>query len=212
VAVEILEAPVPDAAAGDACTAFLDRLLPALAEGGLAGREIFVELPAAGDDAAALAVIAAAAGRHAGSGGAFRRVGAKLRCGGLTAAAFPPPARVATVIARARELGVALKFTAGLHHPVRHRAREPEVMMHGFLNVFGAACLAWGADLAADELVACIAETDPGAFVFAGEAFTWRGHTVDAATIRNLRSRWLCGFGSCSFAEPRDDLFKLGLF
>ena len=119
---------------------------------------------------------------------------------------------VAAVIAQARSHEVALKFTAGLHHPVRFRAREPEVMMHGFLNVFGAACLAWGADLKGDELVACVAETDPAAFVFEGETFAWRGHAVTAATIRHLRSRWLCGFGSCSFAEPRDDLFKLGLF
>jgi hypothetical protein len=84
-------------------------------------------------------------------------------------------------------------------------------MMHGFLNVFGAGLLAWGLAAPPDVLAACVAETDATAFAVTEDAFAWRDHTVPAATVAEVRRRWLCGFGSCSFAEPRDDLITLGL-
>ncbi len=205
--VEVLESPLPVAAAADGAWAFVARLGEALAEADLGGRHLYLEAPADGDDAAVLAAIAA----FAETGGAFPRVGAKIRCGGLVAGAFPPVERMATFIATARDLGVPLKATAGLHHPVRFQAHDPHVMMHGFLNVFGAAALAWGADLAPADIAACVAETDPGAFVFTDEGFAWRGHSLDADALGDVRRRWLGGFGSCSFAEPRDDLTQLGL-
>ena len=90
---------------------------------------------------------------------------------------------MAAVIALAGELDLPLKFTAGLHHPVRRRPPDPDVMMHGFLNVFGAGILARGAGLAGDDLIACLAETDPAAFRFDDETFAWRGLRVDAAAV-----------------------------
>jgi len=209
--VEALETPVPLAAAGPGCGDFLARLLEALADAGLGGRELFVEVPAGGDDGSVLEAIAAAAARFAGPDGAFPRVGAKLRCGGLVADAFPAPERLAGVIAGAGDRGLCLKFTAGLHHPVRHRAADPEVMMHGFLNVFGAGILAREAGLEGARLAACLAETEPAAFVFTDDAFAWRDVAADTEGISRARDRWLAGFGSCSFLEPRDDLAALGL-
>lgn len=209
--VEALETAVPPAAAGPGCAAFLEQLLEALAEAGLAGRELYVEAPFGGDDQAVLQAVAGAAARWAGPGGAFPRVGAKLRCGGLVAAAFPAPERLAEIIALAGDLDLPLKFTAGLHHPVRRRVGDPDVMMHGFLNVFGAGILAAEAGLAGDALVACLAETEPGAFAFAEGRFAWRGRAVDTAAVARARARRLPGFGSCSFLEPRDDLAALGL-
>ena len=83
--------------------------------------------------------------------------------------------------------------------------------MHGFLNVFGAAALAWGADLGAAEVAACVAETDPVSFAFDDAGFAWRDHVLAAEALAAVRRDWLGGFGSCSFAEPRDDLTGLGM-
>jgi hypothetical protein len=204
--VEVLETPLPAAAAGSEAAAFVPRLAGELAQAGLGGRSLYVEAPAGGDDKAVIAAVAAA---HRSGG--FPRVGAKLRCGGLVAAAFPTVERVAGFIVTCRDHGVPLKATAGLHHPVRHRAAEPDVMMHGFLNVFGAAALAWGADLDPAEVAACVAETDPTAFTCDDAGFAWRDRGLDADALAAVRRGWLGGFGSCSFAEPRDDLRNLGL-
>ena len=172
---------------------------------GLGGRELFLELPAGGDDRLALDVLAEIrAGRPDPE--ICTELGAKLRCGGLVPEAFPAVERVAAVLAGSARRQIPLKFTAGLHHPVRRRAADPDVMMYGFFNVFGAAFLAHAAGLAEAELAACLAETDPGAFTFTDEAFLWRGHGVGAARLAALRGAALCGFGSCSFAEPVDGL------
>ena len=84
-------------------------------------------------------------------------------------------------------------------------------MMHGFLNVFGAGMLAHGLGADIEILTACVAETDPDAFTFSSEGFSWRDHLVPAAELDRAREGFLAGFGSCSFAEPRDDLRTLGL-
>jgi len=202
--VEVLEAPLPSAAGAD----FVSRLAESLAAAGLDGRHLYLEAPAGGDDEA---VIKAVADLARGGGAGFSRVGAKLRCGGLAAAAFPAVERVAKFILLCRDRGVPLKCTAGLHHPIRHRATEPGVMMHGFLNVFGAAALAWGADLGAAEVTACVAETDPAAFSFDDAGFAWRDHGLSVDALAAARNDRFGGFGSCSFAEPRDDLAALGL-
>ncbi|MCB1182067.1 hypothetical protein KDM41_01455 [bacterium] len=201
--VTCLEAPVPrDAGAG-----FAAEFAAVLADEGLGGRELFLEVLPGDDDEAALAAIATAAA----TSDDFERIGAKLRCGGVTADAFPSCERIAAVIGSCARLALPLKATAGLHHPVRHRAAEPDVMMHGFLNVFGAGLLAWSGATDAAGLLACVAETEAAAFAFDDEAFAWRERRVAAADVARLRGRALCGFGSCSFAEPRDDLRTLGL-
>jgi hypothetical protein len=205
--VEALETPVPAAAARADAMAFLDRLTGDLVAAGLGGCEMFWETPAGGDDAGVVAAVAALVR----SGAPFPRQGVKLRCGGVTAGAFPSCERVAAVVALCRDHDVPLKGTAGLHHPLRHRADDPDVMMHGFLNVFGAGLLAWGLGAGTDVLTACIAETDPTAFRLTDTEFAWRDQAVPAAAVADIRRRWLCGFGSCSFDEPRADLVDLGL-
>lgn len=205
--VEALETPIPVSAARDHPAAFIDRLTGDLAAAGLGGRELFWETPAHGDDAAVVAAVADL--DRAGS--PLARVGVKLRCGGVTAEAFPDCERIAQVVGLCRDHGVPLKCTAGLHHPLRHRSTDPDVMMHGFLNVFGAGLLAWGLAAPAEVLLACIAETEASAFRISDEAFAWRGHEVQSHLVADIRRRWLGGFGSCSFTEPRDDLLNLGL-
>lgn len=205
--IEVLEAPIPAEVAGLEIPAFLGTYVETMAAGGLGGRELYLEVLPGADDLKVLEAINALSSFE----NRFPRIGAKLRCGGVTPDAFPSCERVAGFIDICRRLGLPLKCTAGLHHPVRHEAVEPAVMMHGFLNLFGAGILAHGLMADLDVLTACVAETDPDAFSFSEDGFSWRDHAVDAATMNRAREGFLPGFGSCSFNEPRDDLRNLGL-
>ena len=138
--------------------------------------------------------------------------GIKLRCGGVEASMFPTPEQVAFALNRAREYGLAMKCTAGLHHPVRHYDATVQTKMHGFFNVFGGAMLAHIHDLTDEELVEIIREEDPEQFVFDDEDFAWNGLSISTGEIRKLRNTALISYGSCSFDEPREDLKNLGLF
>jgi hypothetical protein len=201
LAFPAVEMPIPLDAMTD-LDAFLTTVAGILQDAELDIREVYGEVPAGGDPQQDPMVLAA-----------LSRVGfrAKFRCGGVTPEAFPSPERLAGVIHHAAALGLPLKCTAGLHHPVRHQSDDPPVMMHGFLNVFGAGLLALAHQLDVDHLVACLQETDPAAFTFHRGAFRWQEHEVSATDVARWRSRMLSGFGSCSFDEPRDDLRKLGL-
>lgn len=136
--------------------------------------------------------------------------GLKIRCGGLEASAFPSAHAVATAIAACRDAGIPLKATQGLHHPIRHRDAHLGVEMHGFLNLFVAAVLAHAHGLAADDLLPVVEERNGAAFRFSDHSLVWRDLEVDLEDIETARRELVAGFGSCSFAEPRDDLAKLG--
>lgn len=205
LSVEGLEAPLP------AATGAAPRLAAALAEEGLGGRDLYLEVPPAAAVDQALADIAAAAAELSGPQGAFPVLGAKLRCGGLAPEAFPAPERVAAVLAGCARAGLALKFTAGLHHPVRHRTATPPVMMHGFLNVVGAALLARAGVADEARLVACLRETEAAAFRLDEDGFAWRDLRLEPSAVAAARAAGVAGFGSCSFDEPRQDLAALGM-
>ena len=147
---------------------------------------------------------------------------AKMRTGGVTPDAIPPARAVAEFIWDCARAAVPFKATAGLHHPVRserpltyHQA-SPVAVMHGFVNVLAAAAIAWssarhspGADPTPDVL-AVIEERDPSAFEWTRDALRWHGRMIPASDIDDARNRFARGFGSCSFAEPIDDLQTLG--
>jgi hypothetical protein len=125
----------------------------------------------------------------------------KLRTGGETADAFPTEAEVAAFIVACRESDVRFKFTAGLHHAIRHTASDG-LEQHGFLNALVAVAEALdGADESA--LAATLAErraTEIAARV--------SGIPVGrAATVRT----WFGSYGSCSIDEPLQELLDLGL-
>src|SRR5262249_30362383 len=67
--------------------------------------------------------------------------GYKLRTGGVTADAFPGSIQIARAILASTKHHVSIKFTAGLHHPIRRFRDEVKTEMHGFLNVLGAGVL-----------------------------------------------------------------------
>jgi hypothetical protein len=165
---------------------------------------IFVELPLLDDPRDMLTEI-----RNAGAW-------AKLRTGGVTADAIPSAREVGRFIARAAELLVPFKATAGLHHPIcgdhplTYDDGAPHARMFGFLNIFAAAAFAQSRahERAVVELVE---ESDASAFRFEDTELRWRGRTVTAKQIASARSSLGMSFGSCSFHEPTDGLRALGL-
>ena len=134
---------------------------------------------------------------------------AKIRCGGVIADAVPPVDELAHVIDAAVRAGVALKATAGLHHPVRHLNKDAGFVMHGFLNVLAAAAFAPQCDNA--TLEAIVSEEDPQAFRFDDRGFWWNEYVADDQRLQEVRVHRFRGFGSCSFGEPVDDLVALGI-
>jgi hypothetical protein len=137
------------------------------------------------------------------------RLGAKIRCGGVNAEAFPSVDDVAAFIGAACNAGVPFKATAGLHHPVRRLDALSGSTMHGFLNILAASALA--PKVSPDTLREIVAEEDASAFAFAGDAFSWRDERMTLAQIDQMRRAAFVAYGSCSFTEPVEDLLALGI-
>jgi hypothetical protein len=133
----------------------------------------------------------------------------KLRCGGAEPSAYPSVEDVATVLADCADAGVALKFTAGLHHPLRHFNAEAQTKMHGFINMFVAGVLAYVRKLSEQQIQAIIEDEDAADFYFDDNGLRRKEWSATLEQIGAARTRVL-SFGSCSFDEPRDDLRKLG--
>ncbi|MCB8953549.1 MAG: hypothetical protein H6650_16200 [Ardenticatenales bacterium] len=134
------------------------------------------------------------------------QAGFKLRCGGVTADAFPAVTQVAAAIVACRDAGIPLKATAGLHHPFRHFSADVNTHMHGFVNLFGAAILAHVYHLRADEIAPILADENPANFTFTDAHFAWGDLSASVLEIDALRAATLISYGSCSFDEPRQDL------
>lgn len=137
------------------------------------------------------------------------RLQAKLRCGGVTAEAFPSVDEIVEYIDAAQEAQVSFKATAGLHHPVRHCDKSTGFTMHGFLNILAAAALAPRASR--ETLRRVVGEEEASAFVFDDESLSWRDERIDLAQLTQARRKAFLSYGSCSFAEPVEDLVALGL-
>lgn len=147
--------------------------------------------------------------RRAGAQGWL--AGFKLRTGGVTANAFPTAEQIAFVIVACRKRGIALKFTAGLHHPVRRFDWSIQTKMHGFLNVFAAGILSHARRLSAADVQAILEEERAARFRFSDRGFSWNGLGATVDEIAAARRSAIVSFGSCDFDEPRDDLRALGL-
>jgi len=203
VAVEALECraatPADVAAAAEALVPLVARATDAI-----------VEVPA--DDESAWPELLDAIAEHG--------LRAKLRTGSIRPAEIPSTATVARFLAACARRDLALKLTAGLHRALRatraltYEQDGPCAPMHGFVNAYAAAGLAFvhGAD--ADALERCLEATDADAFGATDEGLVLRAHGEEALLttdqLRDLRARRVAAFGSCSFDEPIDDLVGLG--
>jgi hypothetical protein len=127
------------------------------------------------------------------------RYRAKLRTGGVSPERFPSPEELAATLRACVDRGVAVKCTAGLHHAVRHRDDETGFEHHGFLNVLLATRRAFDGGSVA-EVAEVLDDHYPNDLVALAR-------TSDLAGAR----RWFTSYGSCSVAEPLDDLVALGL-
>jgi hypothetical protein len=136
--------------------------------------------------------------------------GYKLRTGGVTAEVFPTSMQIAKALVTPATHQLPLKFTAGLHHPLRQYRNEVQTKMHGFLNVLGAAALAAEHRWDTDQTAVMLDDEDADSFSFTDDFFAWREWRIDTKRLQ-YRRRFVVSFGSCSFDEPRDDLRALNL-
>jgi hypothetical protein len=123
-------------------------------------------------------------------------VGIKIRTGGK----IPPSAeQLAEIIEVCVVHQLRFEATQGLHHAVSRKGD------FGFVNVFGAFAFqqALGVEAFSRTLVSqCLEETDPSAFVFTPDAFSWKGHRLEIPQIEGVRRMNAGTFGSCSLDEP----------
>jgi len=234
VAIEVLETRFPletvDTSDSSAALAYVQSLCGAV-ESLLSGRtwgpttgrrrrglELFLEIPAsaAGYPLGATPLVAALAQMNKNLAAypgpsSLKRLGFKLRSGGLEPQAFPSAQQTALLIATCQNLQVPMKCTAGLHHPIRHHDEASGVTMHGFFNVFGAGILAHALNIPEETIEACIEDQNPKSFSFSDRAFVWQDLQVTREQAATSRAEFMTSFGSCSFVEPLDDLMALGL-
>ncbi len=141
---------------------------------------------------------------------------AKIRTGGVTPEAIPPPARVAQFLRLANSRHVAFKATAGLHHPLTARrpltyeAGSPQGSMFGFVNLLLATALATDSQAPMDSIIDLLQEQDATAIRWHADGVDWQGHELDWAELEQTRRSRFVSFGSCSFVEPVEDLAALG--
>jgi len=136
--------------------------------------------------------------------------GYKLRTGGVTADAFPTSAQIASALVTPATHQLPIKFTAGLHHPIRQFRDEAKTKMHGFLNVLGAAILAAEHRWDVRQTSIMLEDENADSFSFTDNLFTWREWKISIERLQ-YRRKFVASFGSCSFDEPREDLRALGL-
>ena len=136
--------------------------------------------------------------------------GYKLRTGGVTADAFPTSAQIAEALVTPATHQLPIKFTAGLHHPIRQFRDEVKTKMHGFLNVLGAAVLAAEHRWDAHQTLLMLEDESVDSFSFTDDFFAWHEWKIDIERLK-YRRKFVTSFGSCSFDEPREDLRTLRL-
>ena len=136
--------------------------------------------------------------------------GYKLRTGGVTAEAFPASQQIARALVASAKQRVPIKFTAGLHHPIRQFRDEVKTKMHGFVNVLGAAVLAAEHQWDEQQTSKMLEDENGASFSFSDDSFAWREWKIATDQIKTRR-KLVTSFGSCSFDEPREDLRALNL-
>jgi hypothetical protein len=144
-------------------------------------------------------------------------VGAKIRAGGLTPAAFPSAIQLSGILLSLAQSDIPFKVTAGLHHPLPTTSplstapNSPLARMHGFLNVAIAAAVAYGQTVTLAELQAILETKALSDFGLTDQEVCWRDYSLNLAEVQKARSQFFRSFGSCSFQEPIDDLRNLSL-
>ena len=137
--------------------------------------------------------------------------GFKLRCGGVNPEDHPNIDLVAMALRFAKNAGIPLKFTAGLHHPFRHYDSSMKIRKHGFVNIFTTGILHSLHNLEDEEIQELIGEELSELFTFNQDTIAWKDYAADLTQISEARKNTVLSFGSCSFDEPVEDLVALGI-
>jgi hypothetical protein len=141
---------------------------------------------------------------------------AKVRTGGVTAEAFPGAGELVRFMRACTEREVAFKATAGLHHafmgsyPLTYETGSACAGMHGFLGLALTAGLIRAGAVDDAGAVASLAGGAPDLEVL-DDGFSWCGHHLTHDDLVDLRRDFFRSFGSCSFAEPLEELRRAGL-
>jgi len=140
---------------------------------------------------------------------------AKIRTGGVIVDAIPGVREIASFLVACAKAEVPVKATAGLHHPLRstqnltYEEDSATAVMHGFVNVFVAATIAYhGAS--AEDVIDVLNEQSSTAFQWEKDMLTCGSQSLSATQIKAARENFAIGFGSCSFTDPVNDLKALG--
>ena len=126
--------------------------------------------------------------------------GIKIRCGGVTADLFPTPTQLAGLIQSSVIRGLPVKATAGLHHAVGYHDPDTGFDHFGFLNLLLAVAVALRQAQGTSDV---LADQD-------GERVAAQLRALDRDTAYAVRAIFT-SYGSCSTAEPIEDLRRLGL-
>lgn len=144
------------------------------------------------------------------------RLRAKIRTGGVTPEAMPAPRELLRFLVACAKHSVPFKATAGLHHPLRgeypltYDDDAPTGTMYGHLNVLLAALLL-RAGHAPDAVAPLLEEREASAIRAENDRIEWRGLSLHASEIAEMRGTFVGAFGSCSFEEPVCELAELSL-
>lgn len=136
-------------------------------------------------------------------------LGLKFRTGGIIKELFPTPKELAHAITLGATQQLPIKFTAGLHHPIRMYRSEVEDRMFGFVNVIFATLVAYLQKADLHTISAILSEEDATAFLITQEKIEWQSVTVHENEVVKLREQFDMCFGSCSFDEPTTEFQQL---
>lgn len=123
---------------------------------------------------------------------------AKLRAGGVRADLYPDEKELAAALISLTAARVPFKATAGLHHALSNTDPVTQFEQHGFLNLLAATGAALSAATVV-EIAAVLADRD-------AESVVECVRTLSPEVRNAFRS-----FGTCSIAEPVEELAGLGL-
>lgn len=134
---------------------------------------------------------------------------AKLRTGSVKKELIPNVDIVSAFIYACKKHQVSMKFTAGLHHPIRMYRGEVDNKMHGFINVFTAGFMAFHHDLSKNHIQDILLDENHLNFSFQKDRLVWKDLEILAEDIQMLRNNYLCSFGSCNFIDPVKEFIDL---
>ena len=98
-----------------------------------------------------------------------------------------------------------------VYPPVTPNDRNGRVLMHGFLNLFLAAGLAYTDRVSTELLEQVLDDRAPGAFAFEPAGVTLHGRRLSCEDVAATRRGFAISYGSCSIEDCIEDLRRLGL-